>query len=65
MLSICAETKVSTNGSVEKARLKKKKKEDEKVAVLINSSLVLPRWLLTTLKVLVVTEHSSMKVRYP
>ncbi len=35
------------------------------LAVLTNSSLVLPRWLLATLTVLVVTEHSSMKVRYP
>ncbi len=61
MLSIRAETTVSTYGSVEIARLekKKKKKEDEQLAVLTNSSLVLPRWLLATLKVFVVTEHSE------
>ncbi len=68
MLPIRAETTVSTYGSVEIARLEKKKKkkeEDEQLAVLTNSSLVLPRWLLVTLMVSVVTEHSSMKVRYP
>ncbi len=65
MLPIRAETTVSTYGSVEIARLEKKKEEDEQLAVLTNSSLVLPRWLLATLKVFVVTEHSSMKVRYP
>ncbi len=68
MLPIRAETTVSNYGSVEIARLKKKKKEeeeDEQLAVLTNSSLVLPRWLLATLTVSVVTEHSSMKVRYP
>ncbi len=66
MLPIRAETTVSTYGSVEIARLKKKKErkkeEDEQLAVLTNSSLVLPRWLLVTLKVFVVTEHSRMKV---
>ncbi len=69
MLLIRAKTTVNTYGSVEIARLEKKKerkkKEDEQLAVLTNSSLVLPRWLLATLKVFVVTEHSSMKVRYP
>ncbi len=71
MLPIRAETTVSTYGSVEIARLKKKKvkkkkkEEDEQLAVLTNSSLVLPRWLLATLTVLVLTEHSRMKVRYP
>ncbi len=68
MLPIRAETTVSTYGSVEIARLKKKerkKEEDEQLAVLTNSSLVLQRWLLATLTVFVVTEHSSMKVRYP
>ncbi len=65
MLPIRAETTVSTYGSVEIARLKKKKEEDEQLAVLTNSSLVLSRWLLETLTVLVVTEHSRMKVRYP
>ncbi len=70
MLPIRAETTVSTYGSVEIARLKKKKErkkkeEDEQLAVLTNSSLVLPRWLLATLTVSVVTEHLSMKVRYP
>ncbi len=67
MLPIRAETTVSTYGSVEIARLEKKKKkeEDEQLAVLTNSSLVLPRWLLVSLMVSVVTEHSSMKVRYP
>ncbi len=65
MLPIRAETTVSTHGSVEIARLEKKKKEDEQLAVLTNSSLVLPRWLLATLTVFVVTEHSCMKVRYP
>ncbi len=64
MLLIRAETTVSTYGSVEIARLKKKKKMNN-LAVLTNSSLVLPRWLLATLMVFVVTEHSSMKVRYP
>ncbi len=48
MPSIRAETTVSTNGSVEIARLKKKKEEDQNnLAVLTNSSLVLPRWLLS------------------
>ncbi len=62
--SICAETTVSTYGNVEIARLEKKKKEEtEQLAVLKNSSLVLPQWLLATLKDFVVTEHSSMKVR--
>ncbi len=59
MLLIRAETTVSTYGSVEIARLEKKKKERKKknnLAVLTNSSLVLPRWLLATLKVFVVTE---------
>ncbi len=67
MLPIRAETTVSTQGCVELARLKRKKKkeEDEQLAVLTNSNLVLPRWLLATLKVFVVREHSSMKVRYP
>ncbi len=67
MLPIRAETTVSTYGSVEIAHLEKKKKERRRtiLAVLTNSSLVLPRWLLATLKVFVVTEHSSMKVRYP
>ncbi len=67
MLSISAETTVSTYCSVEIACLEKKegKEEDEKLAVLTNSSLVLLRWLLATLKVFVVREHSSMKVRYP
>ncbi len=67
MLPIHAETTVSTYGSVEIARLEKKerKKEDEQLAVLTNSSLVLPRCLLMTLKVFVVREHSSMKDRYP
>ncbi len=70
MLPIRAETTVSTYGSVELARLEKKERkkeeeEDEQLAVLTNSSLVLPRWLLATLTVSVVTEHSSMKVRYP
>ncbi len=64
MLPIRAESTVSTYGSVEIARLKMKK-EDEQLAVLTNSSLVLPRWLLATLTVLVITEHSRMKVRYP
>ncbi len=64
MLSIRAETTVSTCSSVEIARLEKKK-EDEQLAVMTNSSLVLPRLLLATLTVFVVTEHSSMKVRYP
>ncbi len=62
MLPIHAKTTVSTYGSVEIAQRKKK---DEQLAVWTNFSLVLPRWLLTTLTVLVVTEHSSMKVRYP
>ncbi len=65
MLPIRAKTTVSTYGSVEIARLKKKKEEMNNLAVLTNFSLVLPRWLLATLTVLVVTEHSSMKVRYP
>ncbi len=65
MLPIRAETTVSTYSSVEIARLEKKKEEDEQLAVLTNSSLVLPRWLLATLTVLVVTEYSRMKVRYP
>ncbi len=67
MLKICAKTTctVSIYGSVEIAHLEKKKEEDEQLAVLTNSSLVLPQWLLATLTVLVVTEHSSMKVRYP
>ncbi len=69
MLPIRAETTVSTYGSVEIARLEKKerrkKEEDEQLAVLTNSSLVFPRWLLATLTVFMVTEHSSMKVRYP
>ncbi len=59
---------MSICGSVEIARLKKKKKKEEdtnNLAVLTNSSLVLPRWLLATLTVLVVTEHSSLKVTYP
>ncbi len=64
MLLIRAKTTVITYGSVEIARLEKKK-EDEQLAVLKNSSLVLPRWLVAALKVFVVTEHSSMKVRYP
>ncbi len=57
MLPIRAETTVSTYGSVEIARLKKKerkKEEDEQLAVVTNSSLVLPRCLLMTLKVFVV-----------
>ncbi len=66
MLPIHAETTVSTYGSVEISRLEKKEEEeDEQLAVLTNSSLVLPRWLLVTLKVFVVTEYSRMKVRYP
>ncbi len=68
MLPIRVETTVSTHGSVEIARLKKKeerKKKMNNLAVLTNSSLVLPQWLLATLTVFVVTEHSSMKVRYP
>ncbi len=69
MLSIRAETTVSTYGSVERAHLEKKKERRKKkmnnLAVLTNSSSVLQRWLLATLKVFVVTEHSSMKVRYP
>ncbi len=67
MLPIRAETTLSAYGSVEIARLEKKKKKerDEQLAVLTNSSLVLPRWLIATLTVLVVTEHLSMKVRYP
>ncbi len=54
-----AETTVSTYGSVEIARLEKKERRMKKnnLAVLTNSSLVLPRWLLATLTVLVVTEH--------
>ncbi len=65
MLSIRAETTVSTYGSVEIARLKKKKEEDKQLAVLTNSSFVLLRWLLATLKVFVNTEHSSMKGQVP
>ncbi len=67
MLPIRAETTVSTCGSVEIARLEKKERRKKKnnLAVLTNSSLVLPRWLLVTLTVLVVTEHSRMKIRYP
>ncbi len=65
MLSIHAETTVSTYGSVEIACLEKKKKEDEQSSSFDKSSLVLPRWLLTTLTVLVVTEHLSMKARNP
>ncbi len=68
MLSIRAETTVSTFGSVEIAHLEKKKERRKKknnLAVLTKSSLVLLQWLLATLKVFVVTEHSSMKVRYP
>ncbi len=63
MLPICAETTVSTYSSVEIACLEKKKKEQ--FGTLTNSSLVLPRWLLATLTVLVVTEHSRVKDRYP
>ncbi len=52
--------------SVEIARLKKKKEERRwTIWQLTNSSLVLPRWLLATLTVFMVMEHSSMKVRYP
>ncbi len=67
MLPIRAETTVSTYGSLEIARLEKKKERKKKnnLEVLTYSSLVLPRWLLATLTVLVVTEHSLMKVRYP
>ncbi len=67
MLLIRAETTVSTYGSVEIARQeeKKERKKMNNLAVLTNSSLVLPRRLLASLTVLVVTEHSSMKVRYP
>ncbi len=48
MLPIRAETTVSTYGSVEIALLEKKERkkeeeEDEQLAVLTNSSLVLPR----------------------
>ncbi len=45
MLPIRAETTVSTYGSVEITRLKKKKMNN--LAVLTNSSSVLPRLLLT------------------
>ncbi len=58
MLSIRAETLVSTYGSVEiYSPSGKERKKKEQLAVLTNSSLVLPRWLLGTLKVFVVREH--------
>ncbi len=56
MLLIRATT--STYGSVETGKEGNKKEEYEQLAVLTNSSLVLPRWLLATLKVFVVAEHS-------
>ncbi len=63
MLSICTEPTVSTYGSVEIARLEKKKERRKKK--MNNWQFGTSAMLLATLKVFVFTEHSSMKVRYP